>query len=340
MSASIGLVTLGDVPAPRLLALARIAEKEGLSTLWLTDEAFFRGAIPMAVACANATDRLRIGLGVVNPYNHSPVWIAKDFATLQELAGGRAVLGVGAAWATPLEAQGIAWTRPLAAVRDTVHIVRALLAGEECTYQGRKFAVHGVKLDFEPPAVASSILVAAMFPRALAQAGEIGDGAILSILCPPAYVAAARSLAQEGARSVGRDLDGFELVQYVPMEVDDDGERARRSAKRYVGFLLQLTYGSGDTRWDMVAELGGLDLDDFTRVYERLAAGQQPEEAVPDALLDNLAIAGTPRRCLELAQAYKAAGTTELVAMLPPWSNLEQQVTTIGRHLAPEWVRL
>jgi 5,10-methylenetetrahydromethanopterin reductase len=337
VNTSIGLVTLGDVPASRLLSLARIAEQEGLSTIWLTDEAFFRGAIPTAVACANATDRLRVGLGVVNPFNHSPVSIAKDFATLQELADGRAVLGIGAAWAPPLEAQGIAWTKALAAVRDTVLIVRTLLAGEECTYEGRKFAVHKVKLDFEPPAIPSSILIAAMFPRALVQAGEIGDGAILSVLCPPGYVAAARNLAQEGARSVGRNLDGFEIVQYVPMEVDDDGDRARRSTKRYLGFLLQHTYGSGDTRWNTVANLGGLDSDDFTEVYERLATGQQPEDAVPDLLLDNLAIAGTPSRCLELLQAYKAAGTTELVAMLPPWCNLEHVITTIGRRLAPEW---
>lgn len=336
---SIGLVTLGDVPLQRLLGLARIAENEGLSTLWIADEAYFRGAVPMAAACANVTSSLRIGLGVVNPYNHTPVWMAKDFATLQELAGGRAVLGVGAGWASPLNAQGIPWTRPLAAVRDTVSIVRTLLEGEECSYRGEKFVVRGVKLDFQPPAMRSPILIAAMFPRALMQAGAIGDGVILSILCPPAYVTAARSLIEEGARSTGKDLGGFEIVQYVPMDVDDDGEGARRSGKRYVAFLLRHTYGSGDTRWDKVAELGGLDLDEFLRVYERLAAGDQPEEAVPDALLDRLAIAGTPQHCLELMQAYKAAGTTELVAMLPPWCDLEKQVTTIGRRLVPDWIR-
>jgi len=336
---SIGLVALGDAPLSQLLRLAQIADEEGLSTLWLTDEAFFRGAIPMAVACANVTDRLRIGLGIVNPYTSPPVWMAKDFATLQELARGRAVLGVGAGWAPPLEAQGIPWTKPLTAVRDTVNIVHTLLAGEECTYRGGKFTVSGVKLDFEPPPKRSQIFVAAMFPRALKQAGEIADGVILSILCPPPYVVAARNLIEEGAKITGRELSEFEIVQYVIMVIDDDDESARLLAKRYVGFLLQHTYGSGDKRWDVVAEHGELDLDEFDLVYKHLEAGGRPEDAVSDDLLDNLAIAGSPRRCLELMQVYKAAGATELVAMMPPSSNLEKQVTMIGRQLAPEWNR-
>ena len=72
---SIGLVTLGDVPMSRLLEIAQIADAKGLSSLWMADDAYFRGAFPMAVACANVTENLRIGLGCVTPYNHPPVHI-------------------------------------------------------------------------------------------------------------------------------------------------------------------------------------------------------------------------------------------------------------------------
>jgi 5,10-methylenetetrahydromethanopterin reductase len=336
---SIGLVTLGDVPLPQLLDIARTADQEGLSTLWVADDAFYRGAFPMAAACANITKSLRIGLGCVTPYNHPPAWMAKDFATLQELAGGRAVLGIGAGSSPPLTAQGVSWTKPLSAVRDTVHIVRKLLDGEECSYSGERFSVQGVKLDFEPIKERSPIFIAAMFPRSLKQAGEIADGVIISILCPPAYVAAARNLIEEGVKNSGKDLGDFEIVQYVPMVVADDRESARRSAKRYVGFLLQFTFVSGDKRWELVAELGNLDLDELSHIYEHLNAGDHPEEIVPDALLDCLAIAGSPRDCLELIQTYKASGATELVAMLPPWTDFEEQIRTIGQHLVPEWSR-
>lgn len=337
---SIGLVTLGDLPMPRLMEIAQIADAEGLSSLWMADDAYFRGAYPMAVACANVTENMRIGLGCVTPFNHPPAWMARDFATLQEVAGGRAILGIGAGSLPSLKQQGIPWTKPLSAVRDTVHIARTLLDGEECSYNGKKFSAQGVKLSFEPVKGRSRIFIAAMFPKALNQIGEIGDGVIISILCPPEYVKAAGNLIAKGARSSGRELEDFEIIQYVPMVVDDDGESARRAAKRYVGFLLQFTFASGDKRWDVVAELGDLDMEEFSRIYEHLNAGEQPEDAVPDTLLDRLAIAGTPEQCLDLIQIYKAHGATELVAMLPPETDLEQQVITIGRQLVPEWSRL
>jgi 5,10-methylenetetrahydromethanopterin reductase len=179
-----------------------------------------------------------------------------------------------------------------------------------------------------------------MFPRSLKQTGEIADGVIISILCPPKYVEAASKLIAEGADSSGNNLDEFEIIHYVPMVVGEDGESSRQSAKRYVGFLLEFTFLSGDKRWEVVAELGELDLDEFSWIYERLKAGENSEDVIPDALLDRLAIAGSPQHCLELIQSYKAHGATELVAMLPPWTDLEQQVITIGRKLVPEWGHL
>jgi len=331
---AIGLASLGDTPSGRLVALARCADAEGLSTLWIADEPFFRGAVPLAVACAAATERIRIGLGVVNPYDHPPVWMARDFATLQELAGGRAALGIGASWPPPIEAQGIPWTRPLAAVRDAVTIAQALLAGETCDYDGAKFRASGIQLGFAPPSAPSPILVASMFPRSLAQSGEIADGIIVSVLCPATYVTRASALARRAAEGAGRPFTRFEIVQYVPMEVDEDGARARASVKRHLAFFIRHSYGSDASHWRPVAELGEFDLEEFAGIHERLSRGEAPETAVPDAFLDRFAIAGTPARCLELIEAYAAAGTTELVALPPPWSDLERQVVTIGRRLA------
>jgi 5,10-methylenetetrahydromethanopterin reductase len=336
---AIGFASLGDAPAARVVGLARLADAEALSTLWLADEPFFRGAVPLAAACATATERIRIGLGVVNPYDHPPAWMARDFATLQELAAGRAVLGIGASWPPPIKAQGIPWTRPLAAVRDAVAIARALLAGETCHYEGAKFRADGIRLGFAPPSPPSPILVASMFPRSLAQSGEIAEGVILSVLCPATYVARAEALVSQAAERAGRTHGELEIVQYVPMEVDEDGAQARASVKRWLAFFISLSYGSDPAHWRAVAELGGFDLDEFARIYERLADGEAPEAAVPDAFLDRFAVAGTPARCLELIEAYAAAGTTELVALPPPWSDLERQVLAIGRRLGAAQTR-
>jgi 5,10-methylenetetrahydromethanopterin reductase len=337
---SIGFVTLGDIPVPRLAELAKLAEGKGFSSVWITDEPFFRGAFPSAVACAMTTEQIRIGLGVVNPYDHPPVWMAKDFATLQELAGPRTILGIGASWEPPIAAQGIEWTKPLSAVRDSVFIARTLLAGETSSYKGKKFRVDDVKLSFEPSVKESTIMIGSMFPKSLAQTGEIADGVIFSILCPVPYVQTASNYIEQGAERVERTLDDFEIIQFFPMEVSEDGETAKQSVKRHIGFFIQHSYGSDPDHWLKVAELGKFDIKAFANIYEALENGENPEEVVSDEFLSRFAIAGTPEECLDTLAQYKDAGTTEPVALFPSWANLEEQISLLGERVAPEWARL
>jgi len=337
---SLGFVTLGDIPLSRLLGLAGLADRAGLSSVWIADEPFFRGAVPTAAACAVLTERIRLGLGILNPYDHPPVWMARDFATLQELAGDRMVLGIGASWRPPIEAQGIPWTKPLSAVADSFHIVRELLSGATSNHQGRKFQTTNVTLGFEPPSVRSVIHVASMFPKSLAQAGSLADGIIVSILCPVPYVRSARTIINDAAAAAGRDVNGFEIVQYFPMEVSEDGETARRSIKRHLGFFIKHSYASDPGHWIRVAELGQFDVAEFETIHERISVGLEPEEVIEDQFVDRFSIAGTPSHCLDVLAQYKEAGTTEAVAVFPPWANLEEQVRLIAERLVPEWHQL
>jgi len=337
---SLGFVTLGDIPLPRLLELARLADRAGLSSVWIADEPFFRGAIPTAAACAVVTERIRLGLGIVNPYDHPPVWMAKDFGTLQELAGERMVLGIGASWRPPIEAQGIPWTKPLSAVADTVHIVRELLARGTSSHQGGKFQTTNVTLNFEPPLAHSVIHTASMFPKSLAQASVLADGVIISILCPVPYIRQAKTIIRDGTTSVGRDPSRFEIVQYLPMEVSEDGDSARCSVKRHLAFFIKHSYGSDPEHWVKVAELGKFDVAEFDAIYQRVSAGDEPEEVIEDQFVDRFSVAGTPSHCLDILAQYKDAGTTEAVALFPPWANLEEQVRVIAERLVPEWQRL
>ena len=105
--------------------------------------------MPAASACAWMTRRLRIGLGIVNVYGHHPTLIAMEFAALDELAEGRAVLGIGSGIGRLIEQMGFAW-QPLASIRDAFHILRGLLAGEEVSHRGRVFSVEKARLGFRP----------------------------------------------------------------------------------------------------------------------------------------------------------------------------------------------
>lgn len=336
----LGFLLLGDLDTRRAVELTQYADSLGIPSVWITDEPFFRGAMPTAGACAQATTRIRIGIGIVNPYDHPPVWMAMEAAALNELAEGRAILGIGASWEPPIAKQGIPFKIPLSAVRDSVAIVRALLAGERCTYAGRKFKIDDIKLDFTPAFPQIPIYIASMFPVSLEQTGRIADGVILSVLCPVAYVRNAVRLIRRGAQEAGRSLEGFDVVQYFPMCVSDDGQSAKDIIKEKLAFYIVHSYGPDPEHWRPVAELGEFDLALFADLYERLKAGGDPRRVIPDELVGMFAVAGTPRECLDVLAGYKAAGLTEAVATIPDTVDSAEQLRLIAKHLVPAWDRL
>jgi 5,10-methylenetetrahydromethanopterin reductase len=336
----LGFLLLGDLDTRRAVELTEYADVLGIPSVWITDEPFFRGAMPTAGACAQVTTRIRIGIGIVNPYDHPPAWMAMEIAALNELAKGRAILGIGASWEPPIAKQGIPFTLPLSAVRDTVAIVRSLLAGERCTYSGRKFTIDGVKLDFSPGFPQVPIYIASMFPVSLEQTGRIADGVILSVLCPAAYVRNATRLIRRGAEQAGRSLDGFDVVQYFPMCVLEDGEAARNIIKEKLAFYIVHSYGPDPEHWRRVADLGEFDLAMFAHLYERLAKGGDPRHVIPDEFVQTFAVAGTPRECLDILAEYKAAGLTEAVATIPDTVDSAEQLRLIAQHLVPAWESL
>src|SRR5262249_39394880 len=140
----------GGIDSRRSLALAACAETSGFASLWFAENPFDRGVLPAAAACAAATERIGIGIGVLNPYNRHPTLIAMEIGALDELAPGRARLGIGSGIASATERMGLRADLPLAAVRDALVIVRAMLSGEEVNYAGRAFSAIKVKLEYKP----------------------------------------------------------------------------------------------------------------------------------------------------------------------------------------------
>ena len=111
----------GGVDPRRAIDLAAIADANGYESVWFAENAFNRGVLPAASACAAATSRVGIGIGVLNPYNRHPTLIAMEIGALDELAQGRARLGIGSGIASATERMGLSTERPLAAVRDADH---------------------------------------------------------------------------------------------------------------------------------------------------------------------------------------------------------------------------
>ncbi|MGI8827681.1 MAG: LLM class flavin-dependent oxidoreductase [Chloroflexota bacterium] len=327
----LSILFLGEVPGTEFADRAVLAEEVGLGAVWLSEEPFFRTALPVAALCAARTRRIRIGVGVVNPFDRPPVWLAMDIATLNEIANGRLLVGVGACWGPPIEQQGMVWERPLGSVRDTIAILRSLLRGEVCHYEGQRFAARGVRLDIDPLLGCPPIYTASMFPRSLQQSGEIADGVVISVLCPAPYVRGARELMAEGAARTERPGAEVSVSQYLPTSVANDGASARDSIKPMLAFLLEHSFAPNPAHWEFVAQLGKFDLGEWHWILGRLQGGLSPTAAVPDDFVRRFALAGTVQECAETLAAYRHAGTTEVVSLLPRGVDVCTQIRALGQ---------
>src|SRR5205085_4854971 len=232
---SLGVALMGHGIAGRAGDCARAAERAGLGSVWIIEDYFQPGAYTLAAAAAAVTERIVVGLGVVNPYTRHPALIAMETAALAGIAPGRVVLGLGSSNRKWIEEQmAIPFKTPLRGLREGVEIVRRLLDGQRVSYAGEVFAVHDVALDAPPP-VPVPILLGVKGPRALALAAEVADGVHCSVLASPAHVRRVRAATSSRARA------DFSVIAYVLVAVSDDRAQARAWVRpliaRYLGVL-------------------------------------------------------------------------------------------------------
>lgn len=287
----------GAVPARRCFELASMAEAFGLASIWFAENPMERSVAAALGACAMATTRIELGVGVWNPYLRHPTQIAMEAGALDELSGGRLSLGLGSGLAAPIARLGIDNRRTLAALRDSVAIVRGLLGGETFTYKGKAFSVEDTKLSFRPVRPAVPILLAARGPNALALAREVADGLIVSNMCPPAFAAQAAAIAKPRR-----------LVQYVPCAVGPDRAKAMAIMKPVLAGMLKTFWGLAQkvpaAHTSLVAHSGIPDAD-----FAAAAASGEPDGRFFEAFT----VTGDADDCRRRAAAYRAAGVTDLV---------------------------
>ncbi|MBL7258775.1 LLM class flavin-dependent oxidoreductase [Paractinoplanes lichenicola] len=252
------------------------AERAGFDDVWLTEDYFERGAFALAGAVAARTVSVRVGLGVVNPWTRHPALTAMEFATLDELSGGRAVLGLGASnahWMS--DRMGIPFDRPLARTLESVDLIRQLLTGAPVRFEGEFFQVD-TKLSFTPVRPDPPIVLGVKGPRAITRGGAMADGLLLSILAGPGYVRWVRD--RVGAAK--------ELSAYVGIAVDDDPAKARDRLRPMVAQFLGV---HGDHLITRTAGVSATVAEEFRAGW---LSGAPRVDLVTDELLDEVAVAG------------------------------------------------
>ena len=231
------MTTLGAVfppscPPELLVPAARAAEDAAVDELWLWEDCFGESGVAAAAIALTATTRLRVGVGVMPVPLRNVALTAMEVATIERAFPGRFVPGIGHGVQDWMGRVGNRAESPLTLLREYATALRALLAGERVTTDGRYVRLHDVALDW-PPAAAPPVLSAATGPRTVRLTGEVADGTILVAESTPDDVRAARAVVDEARVASGR-ADGHLLVVNLATtgdaRADADAVRARAGA--------------------------------------------------------------------------------------------------------------
>jgi alkanesulfonate monooxygenase SsuD/methylene tetrahydromethanopterin reductase-like flavin-dependent oxidoreductase (luciferase family) len=253
---------------------------------------------------AAQTERIDVGSAVMQIPARTPAMTAMTAATLDQLSGGRMILGLGSSHKVQVEGEhGIVFDRAIPRLRDTVAIVRALLRDGVVAHRGDVIEVERFELWFAPLRREMPIYLAALFPKMLEIAGELAQGILLTYPTLESGRRAAEHVAI-GARRAGRRPEDVEIASLLPCQVADDGpearERLRPGLAFYIGFFPRYNR--------LLAEAGFADA--VARVKTAWDRGDREGAArlVPDALIDAVAVAGTPAECRQKIARYRASG--------------------------------
>lgn len=296
-----------------------IAELEqlGYTDLWSSEANATDGFAPLALASVWAPS-LRLGSAIVPAFTRGPATLAQSVATLADAAPGRFSFGVGTSSEAIVQRwNDIAFTEPYQKVRDTVEFLRVALTGEKVRHDYETFSVDGFKLGFTPE-VQPEILIAALRPGMLRLAGRVGDGAIINWLS-----------AEDVARvvpHVHEGGDGKQIVARIFVMPTTDVDTVRQVAKFAIAAYLNVPVYAKFHEW-----LGRGDL--LGPMWDRWNAGDRQGAlgAIPDELVDQLIVHGTPEQCRDHIQRYVDNGVDcPVVAFIPGGYDVREAMRAIA----------
>lgn len=293
------------------LDYVRYAEERGFEAVWQAESRLVRDAIVPMAAYAAVTSRIKVGSGVINNWTRNIGLLAATFLTLDDLAPGRIICGIGAWWDPLARNVGIERKKPLTAMRETVTVLRRLLNMEHVTFHGSFVNVDGIELDVvhgrkEPRDV--PIYIGATGDQMMELTGEIADGAVLNYCVPPKYNEKALELLDQGAKKAGKTLDQIDRPQLIVCSVDNDHDRAIDTTRMLLTqYLAQQPH---------IAKASGVSEDVVRQIQSILgwpATHEQIERAkhlVPEDLILHITASGTPDEARAKVDEYRRYGCT------------------------------
>jgi len=306
------------------------AERGGFSNLWMTDHFINRNVYTTLTTAAIFTNRITFGPGVTNPYMVNPVFTAQAIATLDELAPGRVVLGMGPGDRTTLDSVGVEMKRPLAAIQESIDIIRRMVSGETVAYQGEVFRTAGAKFVFKTRGKIP-VYVGAQGPKMLALAGKIGDGVLINA-SHPKDVEYAVNCVKEGVTAAGKKYSEIDVAAYTSFSVHEDINKANKAAARAVAFIVA---GSPP----QLLERHEIDVKKAEEIKEALKVNDwgRAFSGVTPEMISAFSVCGTPEICIERIAELLKSGITQFVVGSPIGANVREAIELVGREIIPRF---
>lgn len=311
--------------------MAQAAEKYGFDTCFLADESPaqpYRDPYVSMTAVVLNTKRIITGTSITPVYTRHAAIVAVAFRTLDEIAPGRTIVGLGPGGSLTLHPMGIPlWNHPITAVRESVQIIRDLFDGKKVDVKGKTIEIHGVEL-FEKPKKKIPIYVAARGPQMVKLVGEVADGSMMT--SPTPYLKTCIKLIKEGAKKAGRDFKKIDIGNGWPFAVTRDGKKAKEMVKPWCTFMFS------DFPKEAIKTIGFSEKE-HNRMKEtfRTKGMEAATELVSDRLVDAMTVAGTPEECADKVVASINAGSTHILFGFPLGPDPVQAIKLMGLEVLP-----
>ena len=317
-----------DLKISEYIALAQAAEAAGFDQLWVSNDLFLRSNLVILAAVAQATQRIELGTGILNPYTINPAEIAMFAATMDELSGNRFNLGIAAGAGEFLKWVGIEQAKPLAATRETILAIRQLLGGERVAMRGDFLRwTEEAYLRFKAPRV-TPIYVGAMGPKMLTLAGELADG-VLPLLFPPEHYFGVKPYIDQGIAIRPASLARLDFAACLWVSLAEDGRAARRVLAQKIAYY-------GHALGPLIYERLGVTREDFLPVEHAMMVERDEEKAIGlvDERMLRIGVVGQPRDVIERLEPLVAAGARHLSFGPPLGPDVLTAVRLLGQVVA------
>jgi F420-dependent oxidoreductase-like protein len=317
---NIGYWGLG-LSAEHQLELVRTAEEARFDSAWVA-EAYGSDAATVLGWLASQTSRIKIGAAIFQMPARSPAMTAMTAATLDQLSGGRMVIGIGTSGPQVAEGwHGQRFAKQLLRTREYVEIVRKALSRERLVYDGEYYKLplpdgpgKALKLTIAPVQERIPIYIASIGPKNMQLTGEVADG-WLPVFFSPEHVGEARALLEEGAARAGRAIDGsFDIAPNVNVCIDDDVERARDQMRYFIALYVGGMGSRERNFYNTLVQSYGFE-DAAREIQDLYLDGRKDEAAaaVPPELIDTITLVGPRETVRERLAVYRDAGVGTLI---------------------------